>query len=148
MPEINLPFSIPLTLPVIFAAVQILLDLVLILIVLFLLKKISSFDPNRLEALIDTLKESRRLCDQLGRTVSENAEIAGNIERLMERSSVRSSAQSTVPPDSGSTASRHEQVLMLWRTGTPVDEIADLTGLGRGEVEVMISLADQGSGSS
>ncbi len=142
MSDWHIPLAIPLTFPVLFAAVQIVLDMVLILIVLFLLKRISSFDPRKLEMLIDTLKESRQLCDQLGKTVAENAEIASNIERLVKHHKGQTST------DRGQRQGQevgtiHEQVLRLWQHGKTIDEISDATGLGRGEVEVITSLAGQ-----
>ena len=143
MAELTIPFDIPLTFPVLFAAVQIVLDLVLILIVIFLLKRISAFNPRKLDVLIDTLKESRRLCDQLARTVSENAEIAENIERLMTKSDSGSSDKPSVSFDAGSSRSQREYVIRLWRSGRSIEEIADEVGLGRGEVEVITSLAEQ-----
>ena len=142
MVDLNIIHDIPLTPPVIFAAVQIILDLVLILIVLFLLKRISSFDPRKLEALIVTLRESRNLCEQLGRTVAENAEIAGNIQKMVGQSEA-SACSSEVSGSNQGAASSRERVLLLNRQGVSVDEISDMTGLGRGEVEVIISLSDQ-----
>lgn len=145
MIDLHFIHDIPLTLPVIFTVLQIILDLILILIVLFLLKRISSFDPGKLETLIETLKESRNLCEQLGRTVAENAEIAGNIQRMVGQSGASGSA--AVSSDFDKTVPAREKALLMWKQGDSIDKIADITGLGRGEVEVITSLADQqGSG--
>ncbi len=143
--ELGSIFNLPLTLPVIFAILQIVLDLVLIFIVLFLLKRISGFDPGKFETLLKALKESHELCEQLNRTVAKNERIAAKIQEIMEDSGMAGSekgpSKMQSPPASG--ASSNDEVRNLWAQGRSVDEIADATGIPRGEVEVMVSLLGQ-----
>ncbi len=134
---------IPITLPVLFAALQIILDLVLILIVLFLLRRISSFDAGKLETLLKTLKESHELCEQLNQTVAKNAQIAGNIQRIMDETGKMEHDKATKSATNTNTLTLNEKVRQMWRNGASVDEISDATGLAKGEIEVMTSLLGQ-----
>lgn len=134
-----------LSIPVLFAATQIILDLFLIVIVLFLLKRITAFDAAKLTTLIDTLKESRRLCKKLEKTVAENATVAGNIDRILNRPGNNETA-STVPDSTKQepvNTDRRKQVPILYNQGRTIEEIADITGLGKGEIEVITALAHQ-----
>lgn len=131
MSELNIPFTVP----VLLAGAQIVLDVILILIVLFLLKRISAFDPAKFSQLIDTLRESEELCRKLGRTVASNAEIACNLENLINSAGGRQRGTGNRKPGS------QDEVLALWQKGRTIGEIAEATGLGRGEVEVITALS-------
>ena len=136
--------DIPLTIPVLLAAAQIFLDIVLILIVLFLLKRISMFDVEKFSKIISTLKESEELCSRLHKTVEEHSRIASNIQEIVSASKkgFRNSSESQQAQESGMQA----RVLDMWGRGMGIDEIADATGLGKGEVEVITALAKESGG--
>lgn len=143
-----LDFNTALSIPVLFAIIQIILDLFLIGIVLFLLRRIAAFDPVKFTTLIDTLRESRELCEKLETTVMENAAVADNINRILTRPTgdAATSAPCSSAEHGHGNLHRHEQVSMLWKQGRTIEDIADITGLGKGEIEVLTALAAEKAG--
>ena len=136
--------DIPFTIPVLLAGAQIFLDFVLILIVLFLLKRISNFDVEKFSKIISTLKESEELCSRLNKTVEEHSRIASNIQNIVSAS--RKACQGSPESHQADEPGMQARVLDMWGRGMGIDEIADATGLGKGEVEVITALAKESAG--
>ncbi len=136
--------EMPLTIPVLLAGAQVVLDIVLILIVLILLRRVSNFDIEKFSEIVSALKESEELCRRLNSTVEEQSRIAANIQDIVSasKSDTRNSTRMRQADETGLQA----RVLDMWRNGMGIEEISDATGLGKGEVELITALAKESGG--
>ncbi len=111
--------------------VSIACDLVLFALFAWLYLRIRALGGERLEVLIDQLKESQELAERLQAIVEEKARIAKKLEASLETKGVANAA------DAGK---KRETVVALHHEGKSVSEISNATGLSESEVEFILSV--------
>jgi len=112
-------------------AVSICCDVILFFLIVWLFIKVKALGPERLEHLINELKESQALVDRLQAIIEEKARLAKALEN-----NLRSYHSSQNP------VNIKEQVLLLYDKGMDIFDIAESTGLTTGEVELIVSIKD------
>ncbi len=116
-------------------AVSICCDVVLFFLIVWLFFKVKGLGPERLERLINELRESQALVDRLQAIIEEKARLAKALEN-----NLRSYHSSKNPVNIKGKNNIKEQVLLLYDKGVDIAEIAESTGLTTGEVELIISI--------
>ncbi|MGM0651872.1 MAG: DUF6115 domain-containing protein [Bacillota bacterium] len=118
---------------------------------------------NGQQGTIATLKKRLEMVEKKLAEIESNTE--NNKDKAQENTEPISENKGVVPaltlinkdnivsgPDRAERSHHRERVLALWNKGNSVTEIASNTGLGKGEIELIISLknssygADAGSG--
>ena len=124
----------------ILAAGQILLDLIILCIIFSLYRRLKMLDVQKIEHIIATLKKSEGLSRQIEKTLKKNEVLSGSLAGALNKKTPNRFSK----PDYYSPTNKnilHDQVIALWKAGKDVPDIADITGLAHGEIEVIISLA-------
>ncbi len=116
---------------------QFLLDVILVVLLLALYKKLRMIDPSNLKRLIEALEHGQVLADKIEKNLKEKREITERLEQLVEGSPAQGAHRvSSIPAHSG----KREQVLKLYTQGKDSSEISKQTGIPMGEVELILSL--------
>lgn len=136
--------------------VQIGIEMVLIVVVIFLLVKVRQIrlDPlgESIERILGLISESEKICKTLGGNLNEKRMLAdkllSDIDNRIEE--LRMLSRAPLLPGGEPARRRCEQtdpsyapVIELSRDGLSVDEIAERLSLSRGEVELVLGLAKE-----
>ncbi len=109
--------------------VSICCDLLLFVLMGWLFFKVRQLGPKRLELLISQLRESQKLVERLEKIVEEKARLSRELEsRLVQGHGGHSSRM------------QRDKVLDLHNKGLDAPQIAEMTGLTTGEVELILSI--------
>ena len=138
---------------------QILLDLLLLFIIFFLYRRLKTLDVRKIEDILDVLKKSEKLSQELEKNLKKNEALTVSLSGALNRKLSDKDLKKEYSPSNKGTSAvyreapvrpldsankkdiLHNQVIALWKIGKNLQEIADATGLTQGEVEIIISLA-------
>ncbi|MGB9712234.1 MAG: hypothetical protein ACP5SG_09310 [Dissulfurimicrobium sp.] len=121
---------------------QILLDLALLCIIFFMYRKLKMLDVQKVERIINILKKGEELSRGIEDALKKNEALSNSLACVLNSKETPKDSRNT--PTSGKPIDKnglHNQVIALWKIGKGLPEIADITGLAPGEVEIIISLA-------
>ncbi len=110
-------------------AVSICCDAVLFFLIAWLFLKLKSLGPERIERLINELKESQALVDRLQTIIEKKARLAKVLEANLKGDNSLEDAIGI-----------KKQVLLLYDKGIDIANIAEMTGLSTGEVELIVAI--------
>jgi hypothetical protein len=127
----------------ILAVCQLLLDVILLIAIFAMFRRVRTLDHQKLDTVLDALRKAERIC--LG--LEENLRQKDRLVRQLN-STIHSRAPSMdLPPHphksdtSPGTNEMREKILALSREGKGVSEIAQATETAQSEVELVLSLA-------
>jgi len=120
---------------------QFLLDIVLIVLLLALFKKLKMADPARLQRLIEALEQGSKLAEKIEKNLIEKKALTDKLEKLIKHSE-RADKQPTPAskPPSKIGIDKQDQIKKLHKQGKKNAEISKITGIPIGEVELILSL--------
>ncbi len=119
---------------------QFLLDIVLIMLLLALFKKLKMADPGRLQRLIEALEQGSMLAEKIERNLQEKKELTDKLERLIKETDKESTTSSHASQATEIGTDKQAQVKELHKQGKKNSEISRITGIALGEVELILSL--------
>ena len=120
--------------------VSILCDLVLFALFGWLFWRIRALSGDRLQELIDQLKESQELAKRLQALVEEKARLAKRLEATLKDGSEVKKGEGAASDTHRNTENRRERVLELMNKGLGVSEISEATGMSAAEVEFILAV--------
>ncbi|MGQ9499556.1 MAG: DUF6115 domain-containing protein [Dissulfurimicrobium sp.] len=94
---------------------------------------------QKIEHIIDVLKKSEILSHRIEKTLKKNEALSNSLAMVLNKKSSNNDSKTGCNPANKNML--HNQVIALWKTGKSVLDIAEITGLSHGEVEIIISLA-------
>lgn len=118
---------------------QILLDLIVLCIIFFLYRRLKMLDVQKIEHIINVLEKSEGLSRQIEKTLKKNEILSDSLASTLNKKTSYKKRETDYNPVNKNML--HNQVIALWKTGKDLSDIADITGLSHGEVEIIISLA-------
>ena len=115
-------------------AFSILIDAILMVLIISLYRKIQILTPKKVDFLINELNQIKALYEKLEEILKERVEITKNIsEREIEKPKTDSGTQKAM-------------VLDLYKKGLEVSDIAAVTSLTQGEVELILAISNPSKG--
>ncbi len=105
-------------------------DIVLFALIAWLFFMVRRLGHRQVETLINQLKESNQLVERLEAVIQEKARLSKNIQASFEQASRQ---------DHGAGI-EHEKVVLLHQKGLDADKISEVTGLTKGEIDLILSI--------
>ena len=109
--------------------ISLLIDALLLILVFTLYRKIQVLNPKKVDFLINELNEIKGLYEKLEGILKERVEITKSISEM------------EIEGKDGDSVSMKTKVLDLYEKGFQVPDIATMTSLTQGEVELILSIS-------
>ncbi len=124
----------------ILAGIQLAVDAILFILILFLYRKIGAFDQTKLANTLKALEKGQKLCRDLEKNIEEKARLVKEISGLIETPATN--PVDAPPHDPGSHGNRAKELAVrLWKEGMSIERISRETGLQPGEIELLTGLS-------
>lgn len=120
---------------------QILLDLIVLCIFFLLYRRLKMLDVQKIEHIIEILKKSEALSHQIEKILKKNEALSNSLTEALNKKTFNNDLKTNCNPVNKKNIPLHNQVIALWKTGKNISDIASITGLSHGEIEIIISLA-------
>ncbi len=124
----------------ILAGIQLAVDAILFILILFLYRKIGAFDQARLAKTLKALGKAQKLCHDLEKNVEEKARLVEEISELVKTRPATNSGGASKAPGNQENRTR-KLALKLWKEGMSIEKITRETGLQPGEIELLTGLS-------